>query len=164
MTGTLGCFTLLQYMDYNFSYIKINVCQKELHYDWMLCTQLTWRSHNHDLQLISARERNPLVGVDWSFIVTFFTALTTFSGINDYDYPSLSSPSVGLAGMELVSLLKRVPLPAELVEQFNCILWVLLLFVINEVMWELQLCKQVHWTVCGLEFIYYKQSKTIYFD
>lgn len=45
--------------------------------------------------------------------------LTTFSGINDYDYPSLSSPSVGLAGMELLSLLKRVPLPAELVEQFN---------------------------------------------
>lgn len=94
----------------------------------------------------------------------FFTALTTFSGINDYDYPSLSSPSVGLAGMELVSLLKRVPLPAELVEQFNCILWVLLLFVINEVMRELQLCKQVHWTVCGLEFIYYKQSKTKYVD
>lgn len=44
---------------------------------------------------------------------------TTFSGINDYDYPSLSSPSVGLAGLELVSLLKRVPLPAELMEQFN---------------------------------------------
>lgn len=44
---------------------------------------------------------------------------TTFSGVNDYDYPFLSSPSVGLAGMELVSLLKRVPLPAELVEQFD---------------------------------------------
>lgn len=43
----------------------------------------------------------------------------TFSGVNDYDYPFLSSPSVGLAGMELVSLLKRVPLPAELVEQFD---------------------------------------------
>ncbi|KAM7443523.1 hypothetical protein ABFA07_007737 [Porites harrisoni] len=46
-------------------------------------------------------------------------AFTTFSGINDYDYPALSSPSVGLAGMELVSLLKRVPLPGELVEQFD---------------------------------------------
>lgn len=45
--------------------------------------------------------------------------VTTFSGINDYDYPSLSSPSVGLSGMELISLLKRVPLPAELVEQFD---------------------------------------------
>ncbi|PFX30165.1 Nuclear pore complex protein Nup155 [Stylophora pistillata] len=44
---------------------------------------------------------------------------TTFSGINDFDYPSLSSPSVGLAGLELVSLLKRVPLPSELMEQFN---------------------------------------------
>ncbi|XP_074610935.1 nuclear pore complex protein Nup155-like [Acropora palmata] len=43
----------------------------------------------------------------------------SFSGVNDYDYPFLSSPSVGLAGMELVSLLKRVPLPAELVEQFD---------------------------------------------
>ena len=49
-------------------------------------------------------------------------AFTTFSGINDYDYPALSSPSVGLAGMELVSLLKRVPLPGELVEQFDRIL------------------------------------------
>ena len=49
-------------------------------------------------------------------------AFTTFSGINDYDYPALSSPSVGLAGMELVSLLKRVPLPGELVKQFDRIL------------------------------------------
>ena len=49
-------------------------------------------------------------------------AFTTFSGINDFDYPALSSPSVGLAGMELVSLLKRVPLPGELVEQFDRIL------------------------------------------
>ena len=49
-------------------------------------------------------------------------AFTTFSGINDYDYPALSSPSVGLADMELVSLLKRVPLPGELVEQFDRIL------------------------------------------
>ena len=59
---------------------------------------------------------------------------TTFSGVNDYDYPSLSSPSVGLAGMELISLLKRVPLPAELVEQFDRILsnFFLLFIVIKE--------------------------------
>ena len=56
-------------------------------------------------------------------------AFTTFSGINDYDYPVLSSPSVGLAGMELVSLLKRVPLPGELVEQFDRIL--LLILILN---------------------------------
>lgn len=56
-------------------------------------------------------------------------AFTTFSGINDYDYPALSSPSVGLAGMELVSLLKRVPLPGELVEQFDRIL--LLILILN---------------------------------
>ncbi|XP_031566645.1 nuclear pore complex protein Nup155-like [Actinia tenebrosa] len=43
----------------------------------------------------------------------------SFSGVNDYDYPSLSSPSVGLAGMELLSTIKRIPLPAELVEQFD---------------------------------------------
>ena len=54
-------------------------------------------------------------------------AFTTFSGINDYDYPALSSPSVGLAGMELVSLLKRVPLPGELVEQFDRILLLILI-------------------------------------
>ena len=51
-------------------------------------------------------------------------AVTTFSGINDYDYPALSSPAVGLAGMELVGLVKRVPLPPELVEQFDRILLV----------------------------------------
>ena len=56
-------------------------------------------------------------------------AFTTFSGINDYDYPALSSPSVGLVGMELVSLLKRVPLPGELVEQFDRIL--LLILILN---------------------------------
>ena len=56
------------------------------------------------------------------FFLPVILAFTTFSGINDYDYPALSSPSVGLAGMELVSLLKRVPLPGELVEQFDRIL------------------------------------------
>ena len=83
---------------------------------------------------------SPLPGVERQKTITeylkiIFTVLvvqTTFSGINDFDYPSLSSPSVGLAGLELVSLLKRVPLPAELMEQFNCILslficWCLLL-------------------------------------
>ena len=43
----------------------------------------------------------------------------SFSGVNDYDYPNLSAPSVGLAGMEIIKLLKMVPLPAELVEQFD---------------------------------------------
>ena len=51
-----------------------------------------------------------------------FVANTSFSGVNDYDYPSLSSPSVGLSGMELIEVVKRVPLPSELVEQFDRIL------------------------------------------
>ena len=59
---------------------------------------------------------------DCCFLFHFVAAGTSLSGVNDYDYPFLSSPSVGLAGMELVSLLKRVPLPAELVEQFDRIL------------------------------------------
>ena len=59
---------------------------------------------------------------DCCFLSHFVAGGISFSGVNDYDYPFLSSPSVGLAGMELVSLLKRVPLPAELVEQFDRIL------------------------------------------
>ena len=66
-----------------------------------------------------------IIQINIAFILFFLPlilAFTTFSGINDFDYPALSSPSVGLAGMELVSLLKRVPLPGELVEQFDRIL------------------------------------------
>lgn len=56
----------------------------------------------------------------------------SFSGVNDYDYPSLSSPSVGLAGMELISTIKRIPLPAELVEQFDRILNLFQLWCLND--------------------------------
>jgi len=52
-------------------------------------------------------------------VFIFSVGSVSFSGVNDYDYPILSSPSVGLEGMELISTLKRIPLPAELVEQFE---------------------------------------------
>jgi len=51
----------------------------------------------------------------------------TLSGLLDKDYPSLADARIGLDSMSLLSTIKRVPLPAELVEQFghmqcNCLM------------------------------------------
>ena len=92
-------------------------------------------------------------------------AFTTFSGINDYDYPALSSPSVGLAGMELVSLLKRVPLPGELVEQFDRILLYDLnhVLVIRKMVQESSQIKFVNWKRIR-ETVLIKNLEMFYFN
>lgn len=41
------------------------------------------------------------------------------SGVNDFDYPSLSSVSDGLSSVQLISSVKHIPLPSELMEQFS---------------------------------------------
>jgi nuclear pore complex protein Nup155 len=51
----------------------------------------------------------------------FLAANVGLSGVNDFDYPVLSSISDGLANIQLMSTVKHVPLPSELVEQFSCI-------------------------------------------
>ena len=58
---------------------------------------------------------------DKNYFVSYFLILlpVSFSGVNDFDYPNLSAPSVGLSGMEIIKFLKMIPLPAELVEQFD---------------------------------------------
>ncbi|XP_077981190.1 nuclear pore complex protein Nup155-like [Glandiceps talaboti] len=43
----------------------------------------------------------------------------TTSGTIELDYPALSSPSIGLGQLPLMSSVKKVPIPNELVEQFG---------------------------------------------
>ncbi|XP_013406007.1 nuclear pore complex protein Nup155 [Lingula anatina] len=45
--------------------------------------------------------------------------LPTASGLNDYDYPSITDTRAGLVSLPELSTVKRVPLPPELVEQFG---------------------------------------------
>ncbi|CAB3985686.1 nuclear pore complex Nup155-like [Paramuricea clavata] len=52
-------------------------------------------------------------------IGVFSHANVGLSGVNDFDYPELSSISDGLANIQLISTVKHVPLPSELVEQFS---------------------------------------------
>ncbi|XP_070562899.1 nuclear pore complex protein Nup155-like [Ptychodera flava] len=47
------------------------------------------------------------------------TGHATTSGASELDYPSLASPNIGLAQLPLISNVKKVPLPNELVEQFG---------------------------------------------
>ena len=56
----------------------------------------------------------------------FLAANVGLSGVNDFDYPVLSSISDGLANIQLMSTVKHVPLPSELVEQFSCIFFLLI--------------------------------------
>ena len=51
-----------------------------------------------------------------------YTAKTNFSGATDNDYPVASNPNLDLASLPFVGPVKRVPLPQELVDQFNRIL------------------------------------------
>ena len=44
------------------------------------------------------------------------------SGLLDFDYPSLADPNIGLGSVKELSDVRKVPLPAELVEQFGRIL------------------------------------------
>ncbi|XP_065180530.1 nuclear pore complex protein Nup155-like [Sycon ciliatum] len=44
---------------------------------------------------------------------------TNFSGATDNDYPVASNPNLDLASLPFVGPVKRVPLPQELVDQFN---------------------------------------------
>ena len=57
--------------------------------------------------------------------IYFLAANVGLSGVNDFDYPSLSTISNGLANIQLISTVKHVPLPSELVEQFSCILFLI---------------------------------------
>ncbi|XP_006813093.1 nuclear pore complex protein Nup155-like, partial [Saccoglossus kowalevskii] len=41
------------------------------------------------------------------------------SGTSELDYPALTSPAIGLGQLPLISQVKKVPLPNELVEQFG---------------------------------------------
>ncbi|XP_028403590.1 nuclear pore complex protein Nup155-like isoform X2 [Dendronephthya gigantea] len=52
-------------------------------------------------------------------IGVFSQANVGLSGVNDFDYPAISSISEGLANVPLISTVKHVPLPSELVEQFS---------------------------------------------
>jgi nuclear pore complex protein Nup155 len=52
----------------------------------------------------------------------------TMSGLNEYDYPSLSDDRNGLGSLQEINQVKRIPLPAELVERFACI-FLLLSFI-----------------------------------
>ena len=45
------------------------------------------------------------------------------SGLHDFDYPSLADPKIGLGAMPEVGSVRKIPLPAELVEQFGRILY-----------------------------------------
>ena len=55
----------------------------------------------------------------------FFPAIATLSGVNDFDYPNIlgiqQNQYAGLPSSFLHTV-KRVPLPEELFEQFECIL------------------------------------------
>ncbi|GBM21727.1 Nuclear pore complex protein Nup155 [Araneus ventricosus] len=45
--------------------------------------------------------------------------LPTVSGLNDQDYPGISELSISLQSLSQLNLVKRIPLPTELVEQFG---------------------------------------------
>ncbi|KAF8787954.1 Nuclear pore complex protein Nup155 like protein [Argiope bruennichi] len=45
--------------------------------------------------------------------------LPTVSGLNDQDYPGISELSISLHSLSQLNLVKRIPLPSELVEQFG---------------------------------------------
>ena len=51
-----------------------------------------------------------------------FTDQPSSSGHLDYDYPGLEDPRIGLSTVSEIGNMKKVPLPAELVEQFGRIL------------------------------------------
>ena len=51
-----------------------------------------------------------------------FLAQPSASGRLDFDYPSLADPKIGLVSLSELTNLRKVPLPAELVEQFGRIL------------------------------------------
>ncbi|GFS70486.1 nuclear pore complex protein Nup155 [Nephila pilipes] len=45
--------------------------------------------------------------------------LPTVSGLNDQDYPGISELSISLHSLSQLNMVKRIPLPSELVEQFG---------------------------------------------
>jgi hypothetical protein len=56
----------------------------------------------------------------------------TSSGLVDLDYPSLADPTIGLSSVNELGNVHRVPLPAELNEQFERILDLLLASLVTE--------------------------------
>lgn len=46
------------------------------------------------------------------------------SGLHDFDYPSLIEAGLGLEALPEVTSVKRLPLPPELTEQFDRILYI----------------------------------------
>ena len=59
---------------------------------------------------------------EFNYKFYMFVAQASVSGLMDFDYPSLADPKIGLTSVTELGNIKKIPLPAELVEQFGRIL------------------------------------------